>query len=532
MGVLRAYRGTGVTLVLILALMSLYRLFATFGERPHPVHIWRNADCLSITQNYHDEGMNFGEPAIHNFISDDETSGKTAGEFPGWYYLMAMLWKVFGVSEGLYRAMVGALFVLSLLILQRALEKVLGLFWSVGLVIWMFCQPALVYYGFAFLTNVPALSFALIATAYFIRYALTGKNSLLVWMAVFFALGGLLKVTALLLFFTIGALLVLEWMGVRLWEGKRFFPKPLKSLGIMSLTFLPTIAWYIWAAWYNDIHKGKYTFNGVWPLWEASEEVKDRVFTGIVDFVSWQIMSPVNWILVLLLTFLPLLFARRIPKLLWITPLILFAGCVVYSILWFQAWQDHDYYFINLYVWPLMGFSILAAVLRYLPGEGKEKIAKGVYILLIGYCAWYAQEHLQLRHWPSYEKEYLTAAETEEGYLKFFFWDHERHERGLFNIEPELERIGCGEDDLVISIPDASFSITLYLMDRKGWSNFNDKNRSAEDVYIHIDKGARFLVINEPEYETKFPWVTEFMDSLVLRHESIRVYNLDHFRSR
>ena len=517
---------------IILILMSFYRLFATFDDRPHPVHIWRNADCLSLTLNYYDDGMVFSEPAIHNYISDNESSGKTAGEFPGWYYLMAMIWKVFGVSEGLYRFMVGALFVLSLLILQRALQKVLGVFWSIAIATWLFCQPALIYYGFAFLSNVPALSFALIATAYFIRYALKQKQRYLIWTAVFFALGGLLKVTALLLFFTIGSLLVLEWLGVKLKEGGRLFPKPLKSLGILALTFIPTIAWYAWAAWYNDIHKGKYTFNGVWPLWEADADLIERTLRGIVDFVGWQIMSPVNWFLAIAATFIPLIFAKRIPRFLWITPIILFLGCLLYSVLWFQAWKDHDYYFLNLYVWPALSITMLIALVNHLGSTQLQHWVKGAFVLLLIWSAWYAQEHLQLKHWPSYEKDYFTASQKVEDNLKFYFWDHERHERGLFYIEPELERVGVSEDDLVISIPDASFSITLYLMDRKGWTNFNDRNRTPEDVYKFIGKGANYLVVNEPEYETKFPWVKEFMAYPVLHHESIRVFDLRPFRKQ
>lgn len=541
---LSRYRSSLLTLLALVILTTVYGLWSVFGQRPHPMHLWRHADCLSITLNYYDEGMHFGEPTIHNYISDDETSGKTAGEFPGWYYFMAVVWKILGVEEGLYRASVALLFVLSLLILQRATEKILGVYWSIFLAVWLFMQPALVYYAFGFLSNVPALSFALIGASYFLRFSLIsaagGKSALrLLGLAVFFfALGGLLKVTALLLYFTAGALMLLEWVGLPLWPGKKIFQKHFKAILIMAMGLVPVLIWYWWAAHYNDLHGGKYTFNGLWPLWETTLESRAAIFEGIIDLIAAQIMSPVNWVVVAVLTFLNVLFLRRIPLLLVAMPIILFVGCVIYSIFWFQAWKDHDYYFINLYAWPILSFATAFGTLRYLQQSNTSpfskvlnQIAVSASFVLLLWSAWYAKERLELRLHPSYEKDYLTVAEREEGILKYTYWDHERHEKGLEDIEEVLLQAGIGEEDLVISIPDASFCITLYLMDRKGWSNFGDRNRDREDILDHIAKGAKYLVINEPEYEQDFPWIAEFMTHPVVVHRSIRVFDLSPFEA-
>ncbi|MCH2199005.1 MAG: hypothetical protein MK081_09475 [Flavobacteriales bacterium] len=156
-----------------------------------------------------------------------------------------------------------------------------------------------------------------------------------------------------------------------------------------------------------------------------------------------------------------------------------------------------------------------------------ERIFRAVGVLTLAWSFWYGQEHLELRIAPDYDKDYFTAMEQEEGKLKYIFWDHDRHERGLLDIEPLLADAGVGEDDLVVTIPDASYSITLYLMDRKGWSNMVNRNRDAESLRKHIAKGAKYLVINEPNYEDEFPWVKEFMTDLVLEHRSIRVYRLN-----
>lgn len=58
---------------------------------PQSLHQWRQTDCLSIALNYYQDGMNFFKPEVHNLFSDKWTTGYSAGEFPGIYFLVAML---------------------------------------------------------------------------------------------------------------------------------------------------------------------------------------------------------------------------------------------------------------------------------------------------------------------------------------------------------------------------------------------------------------------------------------------------------
>jgi hypothetical protein len=518
---------------ILLGLMAWYGIFEIIDERPHPLHMWRNTDCLSITLNYHDHGMHFAEPEIHNHISEGGKSGKTAGEFPGWYYLMAVLWKVFGVSEALYRGVVGGLFILSLFALQNALTRLTGRLWATLLTLWMFVHPTLIYYGFAFLTNVPALSFALIGGSAFVHYTIERRKRFLYWSLLCFAIAGLLKVTALLLFCTIGALILFEWLGLRLRKDRRLFENHFKKLLLMALALVPIVIWYAWAAKYNAEHGGKYTFNSVWPLWEADAAYRARTYHDVMQFTSRQIMAPVNWILFGLSFVFLLVRAPKLPRLLWLTPLILNFGALVYSILWFQAWADHDYYFLNLYVGPLVTITAaIIAVQSMLKDRKHHQIMAMTMGLVLLWSAWYTAEHLDCRYSPNYNHDYITVADdgdgnsAEEGHLKYIHWDVGRHERAFDDIEPKLVEWGIGEEDLVISVPDASYCITLYLMDRHGFTNMSMINRDPASVREHIGKGARYLIVNEPEYEKDFPWIKAFMKDTVGIHRNVRVFRL------
>lgn len=528
---------TFLTFGLLAGCALIYNLFAIIGDPPHVIHLWRSTDCLSLTLNYYYNGLDFFSPEIHNYISDNGTSGKTAGEFTGWYFAMAALWQVFGVSEGLYRSMVAILFITSLLVVQRSVSKLIGHWGALFVVLWLFAQPALVYYGFGFLSNVPAFSFAVMGASFYIffltRSSAPNKDYRLLWLAVvFFAIGGLLKVTALLLFFTLVALIVLEWMGLPMLRGKKVFHAPFKQLAILSLVLLPNIAWYYWAASYNTEHGGKYTFNGVWPYWEADAAVKSATWEGFSDLISRQIMAPVNWLLMLAGVFIAVILAlfKRISPILGWAPLILFTGSLLYCILWFQAWKDHDYYFINLYALPALVLVVLMASLKELKLRWLVRFGiSGVSSMLLIYSVLYTKDHLALRYRPNYDHRYAFTTELEEGSLKYLHWDHMRNEYGLLGISDVMEDAGIGKSDLVVSVPDASFCITLYLMDRKGFTNMGDRNRTHEDILESIGLGAKYLVVNEAEYENDHPWILYFMERLVLEHKNIRVFDLTLF---
>ena len=81
----------------IIALFFIYGFHEILFLRPQSIHQWRQTDCLQIAHNYLTDSWNFFSPSIHNLFSDNETTGKTIGEFPLLYYIVAMLWKIFGV---------------------------------------------------------------------------------------------------------------------------------------------------------------------------------------------------------------------------------------------------------------------------------------------------------------------------------------------------------------------------------------------------------------------------------------------------
>src|SRR5450432_2281932 len=92
--------------------------------RPASIHIWRQTDCASIALYYYQRDMNFFHPEVCNHLYQNR--GYAVSEFPWIYYIVAMLYKLFGFHEWFFRGIVllifycglYALFRLSFLILQ------------------------------------------------------------------------------------------------------------------------------------------------------------------------------------------------------------------------------------------------------------------------------------------------------------------------------------------------------------------------------------------------------------------------------
>src|SRR4051812_40000420 len=89
-----------ILLAILAALFFLYAYNKTLFYRPSSIHQWRQTDCLSITKNYYEEGLNFFQPKIHFQGVKD---GKAVSEFPVLNYTVAQLWKIFGEHEFIYR---------------------------------------------------------------------------------------------------------------------------------------------------------------------------------------------------------------------------------------------------------------------------------------------------------------------------------------------------------------------------------------------------------------------------------------------
>lgn len=506
----------------------IYRYEYLLRLEPSGPHTWRQADCASIIDNYYSHGMRFFLPEIHYQISDGDESGYSAGEFPGLYYLNALLWKLFGKHVAITRGLSILITFLGLFALYRTYLLISGnYFWSVICPLLLLSTPAIAEYGANFLTDVPGFSFALMGWYFFERFRKENRDSLLVKATILFMVAGLLKVSSLILFVIILAVWGLEFIGLRFSDREGpVFQRPFKQGLVLSFALFGILSWYFYASYFNSIHGGKYTFNSAWPIWSLTKEHIIQLAKDFWDWTAVFTMPMAYWYLLPFLLLVGIVLTYRISVFYRLVYLLTLVGVAGYFAMWYQAIDQHDYYFVNgfaiLIILPMVFFSAKLKLGKW--SSNATKII-GVGVLLYGLI--YTRQNIELRHYPEEKFAYPLMPEDAVKLMKWYNWERNTRIQVLNKIQPLLDSLGVDENKKVVILPDQTFNLSLYLVDRKGWTSFGGRPK-REIVEKGIRHGAEFLIIIHPDVYLE-PQMEAFKEFRVGQLENAQVIDLNKF---
>jgi len=520
----------------IVSLFLIYRFHDIMWLRPQSIHQWRQADCLQIAHNYLTDSWNFFRPSIHNYFSDGETSGKTAGEFPLLYFFVALLWKVFGEHEFIYRMVTLTIFISGLFALYDLLKKILNNnFWSLAITFFLFTSPVIVFYSNNFLPNVPAFSFVLIGWNFFYRYYHSKKSKFLFFAIGMFTLGGLFKMTAYISFIVLGAFYIFECIKFKILK------KELKIFQNLQTSFFPflfsliiMLSWYIYAAYFTGIHGGKYTFNGLWPIWEMKSSQIEVILDFIKNIIYHQLFSSTALLLIIAMGIFLFVDYKKTNRFILTSLALLLIGCTSFIALWFQALEAHDYYVINLLLFPLF---ILIGFVWHLKENYQflfnSKIVQIIFSVFVLCNIFYASNNIRMRYWGNLNVS-LSVAKilADKPEIDYWWWTGSHNSfKALNDIEPYNRSLGIKETDLVAFIPDQGFSTSLYLMNQKGWtSGFgieNDPNTDPRQRLIDKinSKKLQYLFIGD-SVTLKKEYLQPFLNNPIGSYKGVLIYSL------
>jgi hypothetical protein len=197
--------------------------------------------------------------------------------------------------------------------------------------------------------------------------------------------------------------------------------------------------------------------------------------------------------------------------------IFLFLEVVIYVLLQFWFFRDHDYYTLNIYILAVILIISSLHLLKSLDLSRSLSIAvKIIFGAFLVFNIVYARENLEARYELPLNKTYHQM-------------------KDFYTIEPHLRKTGIQSSDRVISFSDYSH-ISLYLMDQKGWSRFTDMRLGREDpipynndsaaIQRSIDHGAKYLIINGIEDLYMNPWLQPFTTNLKSTYRSILIFDL------
>lgn len=464
-------------------------------KRPQSVHVWRQADCASMALNYHQHDLPLLKPQLHFRFNDN---AEAMGEYPILYYAVGALYDVFGYHEFIYRllwlafAFLGSfcLYRLSLDILQLSLESVL-----IGLMLLL--SPVVAYYSISFISDPVALFLVPVAFLFLYSYLKSKNSASLICGVLILALSGLLKLSALIIpLIALGSYVLFSLSKYR-WK--------IALIGMIgvSLIILLNYIWYRYVFQFNEERGTNYFFTKLAPFWQLESSSRKEVLDVILDFRLQEFYNKIMLLISAVLIGVSII-KNRIS---WISFFLVSSllGFIIFFLLFFQQFRYHDYYMINLVIMVPMVFIIFfKSVENPIIQPTMIKILRLLFIFLI------------LRN---------TVVAANFNKRRYMNPENSRYENeGYFTLEKKLDSLGVEKDAFVISVPDDSPNVTLYLMNRSGWTNshFPLKPENIEDFKA---RGAEYLIIGEGQLLLEND-LRPYFKNKIGEHKSIHIFKL------
>ncbi len=496
-------------IVILISIALIYNYHRIVFYRPQSVHNWRQSDCASITLNYYQNGMKFFQPEVHGLVSKNFTSGKAAtSEIPFLYYFVALLYKIFGYHDYIYRLLNTLIYLSGIYSLYRIFTKLrINYVWSLTFSLLFFASPVLVYYGNNFLTDITALSFSLMAWNFFISYYQKSQVKYYWISMLFFFLAMSMKISAGISVVALFCIFIMEALSItRFKEKGKLFPNKFWQLLPFIFIFIIIGCWVLYAKIYNARNGCGYFSTTIYPLWKTTHNSRITVIEYVKNLWLNQYFHPYTlWFF--LLAFLVNIFLIKKNLLFLLSLNILFLiGDILFSVLWFDTYQNHDYYTINLYILLISIVVTFSKAIKIIfPNTVSNIFIKAILLMFL---------ILNINHTKKQIHARYTGWWTE--YPKF---------KDFHTITPYLRSIGITRHDTVISIPDYSHH-TLYLMNQPGWTECFGLNKDSSAIAKSIERGAKYLIVaSKNDIETK-SYLKPFISNYVGKYNDIYIFKL------
>ncbi|MFK7774526.1 MAG: ArnT family glycosyltransferase, partial [Saprospiraceae bacterium] len=445
-------------LLSILGVSWFFNYFEIFNYAPHGFHSWRQTDSCAFVQNYYNDGMNFFRPRVHHNMAGEGLGSPS--EFPILYYFTAMIWHIFQPHDGVLRLVNFFLLGVGYFSISRiTLQITNDLFYALAVPLLLMGSPVLAYYGFNYIPNTPALGMSFTGVLFFYYFFKTENRKWLVFSCITFLLAGLLKVTVLIPFITVIIIFVLEKTNlVKFKMEGEIFKNGWKNIPLFLSVFAIIGIWIFWVKNYNEFHTCTIFITKTRPIWSLAEPAIIETWQWIVrDGAPEYYHRNTRYIIFGAAFFILFFLRKKQPKLLYTFNLFIFLGVVGTFLVFYRQFFVHDYYAVELMVFPA---SIFITIFYLLKNKfqliGNHIFTKLLISVFICFNLSYAQQSVNSK----YENIYLFNKNYEPTVAK-------KREARAF-----LKNLGIEYPQKVITMPDISPNFNLNYFNLKGWNEY------------------------------------------------------------
>jgi len=458
---------TAIVIILFLGVLFHYKYI---NEFPSYIHAWSQSDRYALALGFVNNDLNFFKPETFSLLKNAKAIDEwkypsdnniTAVDFPIHDYLPAFFMKITGNSSPfifrvyiLLYSFIGLLFLFKLSQLwTRSFLK------SILILIFAATSPVFVYYQGGFMPTIPSLSNSIIGIYLYSLYLSNSDNKYFNFSLLFLTIAALSRTT-----FAISLIAIWGFELLRILKGNtRLIPKLLPSL--LSTLFI------LFYTFYNVYLRDKYGsifLNQILPA-RSFNEALEMIKIAIQNW-GIQYFSIIHYLLLicLVLTSAFYLLSKKTRILhktatLFLLVLIMFIGCIAFSILMLRQFPDHDYYFLDTFYLPVIILLIFLVTMIPLENSKRNNNFYLITILLLSIPM------------------IVNAVNTQKSRRKTGYWDRTTSTITNFKgMENYLDSISIPKNSKMLVLDANATNIPLILMNRKGYPIILNKKEYIE----------------------------------------------------
>jgi hypothetical protein len=508
-------------LACFLLVTFLYNYTHIYRFGPLGPHMWRQSDCVSMAINYYKENRPFLSPELH--ACSPKGTYITISEFPILNYTAAKLWSVFGYHPGWYRLLHHLFLLLGMFSVFRVSEGLLRHSWWGGLItLLFFSSPLLGFYGFSFIADVPALCLSLFGAYLLYKYHRFAKLRHLYFAVPVFTLAALLKVTALFIPLLIAGVFVLQQLRIIGRKQQKLFKRPAHFFSAILLVLIFAAFWYRYASRFNSEHSAGLFLVGILPVWELSDADALKIMRSLIHNLLPEYYYRPGLVLMGFAVLWMFLNPKKSGAIKLVFIISALSIVLVYLVLFFQVFDVHDYYLINML--PLI-FVLMLSFFLYMRANNRTVFLNRkiffVFSVLVLLQLWNSAVRTRLKFSASNPavKNSVFVDNTEYGWYDYLSWANGRTLDVCDEAGPWLRKKGIERNTPVICFPDASINIALAKMDQKGYTDnaYGHLTDRGLRMKAFTGYGAQYLILLDKTIANDTlvkPWTNYPVDSL------------------
>jgi hypothetical protein len=293
------------------------------------------------------------------------------------------------------------------------------------------------------------------------------------------------------------------------------------------------VIFYIWVIWvrnYNQEGVNVLYTTGFRPIWETENiyEVLDYG-TQLYTFIYPSFFSHAALVILLTMFVWLIIHFLKSDRVLMSYTIAIFIGILFYIVLFIKGFTVHDYYLINLLIFiPLTSIAFLHYMKSNRISLFHSKSFRGLAIaglVLIMYNTMVLQRARYDLN-DTFVKHTILLNDHQKGFWREKHHIYKTRYESLETITPYLRELGISRTDHVISVPDISPNISLYMMDQKGYTEFGLFDPEGNDRIGHyISAGTKYLIVNDPAYLNR-PFLSKYIDEKIGEHKNAQIFTI------